>query len=568
MAKIYFFLKRRWTICILLFIIFSIFVYNLVEKKELFYKAEASVIFIGQDGSFTPELEARRIKEDDFLKRVSETVGGFDTAALKENLKFSFKNGNTLSLSYISTNPALAKDIVNGALFLFVEERDRTIEVLKKEEGARLIDLSKKIEELGNSLSASQKRLRDLKLKNIDSDRRRIGLQQGLNELRAQEQDLLKIFTDKHPDVINISSAIETLQSQLKETPDNSAAYNRIESEVEEVTTALKLKEKEYQQLYDSYKEKGEPWLAQLKEDALLPFRPIGRQKGWYYGWGILTAFLVSIFCGAVLEITDKRIYTKTEAEEKLRLPVIAEIGKVIFVKRRKGKSPRLRNGLLFDYATGSLIIKRFEQLYTFLKVETFKGNVEKKAILIGSAEAGSGKTFIASNLALAAAKNGEKVLLIDANLRHPGVDAIFNFEDGEEGLSDILRGSTTPKAVIRNLTDLLLTGRIKLKEEETRGFDNLKILLSGSKVGNPLGLLNPKELSDLFKKLREAYGMLVIDSSAIRSYPDTLNIIRTVDSLLLVARKARSSYPLLHSVVSQVNKINGPLTGLIFSRV
>jgi len=568
MTKLYFFIKRRWVASIIFFIIFFLATYSLIDKRELLYKAEASIIFIGEAGSFTPELEARRVREESFLVKISNLAGAPDAATMKKDLKLSFKDDNTLLVSYISTDPVLARDVVNTALSLFTDERSGKVEALKREEVSKLEAFSGKIEAFGKDQSSLQKRLRDFKAKNIDSDRRRGGLQKQIERLKLQRQELLKLFTEMHPDIVNISARIDVLQPQLEEIPDNSAVYDEIDVEIKDKAAVLKLKEQEYRQLYAAYKEKGEPWHAEIKEDALLPSHPLGKPKNWYYGWALLAAFLGSIFCSAIMELIDKRAYTKKEVEENLKLPVIVELDKTVIVKKRKRRRPPIKNALLFDYKDNSLMVKRFEQLYTFLKVETFKSDIDKKAILIGSAETSAGKTFIASNLALAAAKNGEKVLLIDTNLRHPGVDAIFNFEDGTEGLSDILRGSIKYKDAIRNLTDLLLTGRLKLKEEEIRSLDNLKILLAGSRVDNPLGLLKTKELSELFKELSQAYGMLVIDSSAIKSYPDTLNIIRSVDSVLLATRKGRSSYPSLQGVVSQVEKINGPLTGVIFSRV
>jgi capsular exopolysaccharide synthesis family protein len=350
------------------------------------------------------------------------------------------------------------------------------------------------------------------------------------------------------------------VQEQFDSLPDNSGLYERLSAKIQEEAASLSLKQKEYAQLYESYKNEPEPWYVELAQEASLPSAPIGRSRENEYILGIVGAFFLSIFAGIIFEAIDKRIYTKGEVEKELKLPVIAEANKIFLVRGRK-KSP-------IDYRDTSPLFKKCEQIHTFLKVDIFKGDLNKKAVLITSAEKNTGKTSIACSLALAAARNGEKVLLIDANLRFPSIDKVFRFEDEAKGLSDILRGSITHKDAVRNLTDLLLSGSLKLKEKELRGLDNLKILLSGARVENPLGLLGTKEFSDLLNELKETYGFLIIDTAAIKGYPDTVNIMPSADALLLVARKARTTYPLLKDAIEQGNKINAPLTGLILSHV
>jgi len=114
----------------------------------------------------------------------------------------------------------------------------------------------------------------------------------------------------------------------------------------------------------------------------------------------------------------------------------------------------------------------------------------------------------------------------------------------------------------------MLLSGSINLKEEELKGLDNLKILLAGTKVENPLGLFGVKELSVLFRELSENYGLIIIDSGSVSGYPDTLNLIPMADALLIVARKGRTTYSTASKTIAKLRKINGSLTGLIFSCV
>ncbi|NQT90559.1 MAG: AAA family ATPase, partial [Candidatus Omnitrophica bacterium] len=350
--------------------------------------------------------------------------------------------------------------------------------------------------------------------------------------------------------------------------PDNSPIYKSLSAQIDEEAIVFSKAESEYESLNSYYKGMPDDWDVKLTKEAALPTVPMGRPKGWYYMWGLLVVFLISVSGTVILEILDKKVHTREELQQQMSVPVIAEIDKAATGKKAGFLGVLFRKSNIFNPAGNPRLLRVYEQLFTFLKLEVFKGSIDKKIIMIASAEPDSGKTSVACNLALAAAKNGEKVLLIDADLRHPSVGEFFGLKSSEKGFSDILKGAASDKDVVRNLTDLLLTGSLKLDEAELRGFDNLKILLSGGKAANPLGLLEAKEVSELFKRLSQEYGMLVIDTAALRGYADGFNIVDAVDSLLLVTRRAGTPYPLLKSAISQIRKINGPLTGLVFNHV
>lgn len=553
---------------IVLFVIQAIPVCYAISLKGVLYKAEARIAFVGKGGVPSREIEAGKIKEEECLKKVSERIPEMDISSLRENLSLEFEKGDILKLSFISPDPALARDVVNTASNLFLKERGDIVEIATKERKAKLENLEKQINILKYNLNSSKKKLRDSRQKNAEMDKRRGDLQNWLAGLELQKAELLKIFTEKHPEVVNITYRIESIQSQLEQMPDNIPAYNKFAAEAEEWDSTLSSKQKEYEELRDSFRNMEDDWHAELVERAWLPSKPMGKQKIWYYRWGFLAVFLISLLCSIVVETADMRIYTGEEAQRQLKLPVIAEIDKVVFERKRKFKGLGSGEKVLFNYSAHPHQLRRYEQLYTFLKLDVFKGDLDKKAILITSAEPNTGKTFIACNLALAAAKNGEKVLLIDANFRYPSVHRLFGFPDDTKGISDVLRGSLNYKEVVKNLSDLLLTGGLKLGEEEVRGFDNLRILLSGTKVATPLRLLEARELTELFKQLSQNYGLLIIDTNALRGYADTFNIITSVNALLLVVRRGKTTYPVLQDVISQIKKINGTLTGLVFSHV
>jgi len=524
-------------------------------------------MFVGTEGTFSPERGARRLKEDEFLKQASAKLGGHSIGYITDNLELKFKQYGSLSISFISEDPKEATDIVNLLSGNFIEERKITVEESTKKEQDILKSLSDDILRLETNLSVAEKNLRDLKQKHLGSDQRRKDIIAQINETQIAYQQLSKIFTDRHPDVVNAKNKIDVLGSQLKEIPDMGSEYSRMEKIIESERSKLKLKKNEYQKIYDQLKTQPEPWRVELVKDAAVPKEPIGISRRFYYSLGIgLSLFAAFIFC-LLLELADTRIHTKEEAEIKLGIPVIADIGKVSTIRTSKKSIPGLAKKLMSNVFLMPAI-KKIEQIYTYLKVDTFKGDISNKSILITSADPKSGKSFIAYNLALICAKNGEKVLLIDANFHNPALGAIFNLDRRNAGLSDLLRGSCTQKESIRNMTDLLLSGTLKLKDKHITGLDHLKILLSGSKVENPFSLLGLSETKELFKELSEKYGMIIIDSAGIKQFPDVLNLVSIVDSALLVVKTHRSKYTTVKEIVKKIQSIKIRYMGIILANV
>lgn len=553
-----------------LFIILSIPVCCIINQKKALYQAEAEVAFIGQSRFFNAGAEAKKIKEADFLLKVLEEIPQLDFSTLRDNLNLRFEKENILVASFISTDPGLAKDIVNTLSSLFLEERSNIIKSLDREAKTRLKKIEKDTGILRYNLNLSRTKLKELRQKNAEVDKKRADLLSRLSGLEMQREELLRIFTEKHPEVIDVIDRIGSIRSGLDQLPDNTSIYNKLTTEVEEWDSVLSSKQREEEDLKASFKENGQVWRAELVKEAELPLGPIGRPKSWYYTWGLLAVFAVSLLSCIIVEMVDRRIYIREEIPQYLKLPLIAEIDKVSFKNLKKefrGLPPREK--ALFNYLGNPQLLTKYERLYTFLKLEIFKGNIEKKTVLITSAEPGTGKTFTACSLALAIAKSGERVLLVDANFRRPAVNLFFGFSEKEKGVSDLLRGSLNHKDVVKNLTDLLLIGSLKLGEQELVGLDNLRILLSGTKVENPLGLLESKGLSDLFRQLSQSYGLLIVDTHSLRGYADAFNIIPSADALLLIARKARTTYPLLREAASQLAKIEEPLTaGVVLNYV
>lgn len=141
------------------------------------------------------------------------------------------------------------------------------------------------------------------------------------------------------------------------------------------------------------------------------------------------------------------------------------------------------------------------------------------KRILVTSSVAGEGKSTIAGNLACALARNKQKVLLLDGDLRRPSLAHRLGMQ-GLPGLGELLEGNGSQTANVYRL--------------ESLGF---WILPAGSPPRNPLELMQPARLAGLLEQLGNAFDWIVIDSPPVLPLADTSIWMRLADAILLVTR-------------------------------
>ena len=174
------------------------------------------------------------------------------------------------------------------------------------------------------------------------------------------------------------------------------------------------------------------------------------------------------------------------------------------------------------------------------------------KCIAVTSTEPGEGKTTIAANLAQAFAGTGEKVILIDADLRKPRLHKVFLSNNGKNGtgLSSFLAG-------IAN------TGYILKTEVE-----NLYFIPSGPIPPNPVELLASSRFNRLVKKLSEKFDRIIIDAPPHHGFADVLVLSRQVGGLILVSSIGETTRDGLRHFKKAMNNVQGNVLGCIVNKV
>jgi tyrosine-protein kinase Etk/Wzc len=180
------------------------------------------------------------------------------------------------------------------------------------------------------------------------------------------------------------------------------------------------------------------------------------------------------------------------------------------------------------------------------LDIERARNNV----LAIAGATPGTGKTFVASNLAVLHAQAGKRVLLIDGDLRRGRVASIFGVPRAG-GLSEVLAGQMEVDQAIR--------------QGSVRG---LSLLTAGRFPANPSKLLSTTRLPLVLEYLQPQYDLIIVDTPAILAVSDATMLAAAAGSTVVVVRPSAQSESELEQAVKRLDLTGARINGMIFNAV
>lgn len=190
------------------------------------------------------------------------------------------------------------------------------------------------------------------------------------------------------------------------------------------------------------------------------------------------------------------------------------------------------------------------EQFRTIRTNIQFASSSDKRlqTMVITSSGPGEGKSTTSANLAVVFAKSGQRVLLVDADLRKPTVYKTFQLNNAK-GLSTIL--STT-----QNATEIV----------QDSGIENLSILTSGPKPPNPSELLGSVRMNQVIQELRNAYDIVIFDMPPVVTVTDAQIMASKVDGTLLVIRENVTNKESLGKATELLKLVNARVLGTVYN--
>ena len=414
--------------------------------------------------------------------------------------------------------------------------------------------------EIANStpvLSEIQNKLGKYKLPDIEvsvlpnTELIQISVTDPMPAMAAHTANILSdILVDKGKEYYNgnSKSPVEILKTQidLVETELNEArkkytdlvAANSTDSEtIASLGRLLDLKQQVYGELLQEYeqtrlKEAVRSNIVSVVQKAETPLVPSSPKLWLNIALGFFVGMAGGIGTAIIIENLDTTLYSAEQIES---LSYAAVLGRI----------PLSRNTDITSYGNTP-----FEEAFGHLSHKLLSLSQEKQlhSLLITSSEPGEGKSTIISNLAISLALTGKRVVLVDSNLRVPGLHNRFDVKN-ENGLADIIYENMP-------LKDVIQPGELP----------NLSLITSGTAIENPAKLLNSPRMKDLIDTLSKQYDLVLVDSPSLLPIADAAIVAQLVDEVLIVVRRGKTTRPALKLAFEQIADIKTKVLGLVIN--
>ena len=201
----------------------------------------------------------------------------------------------------------------------------------------------------------------------------------------------------------------------------------------------------------------------------------------------------------------------------------------------------------VMEKAPKSIDAEAYRSLRSNIEYSSFDD--EYRVIVITSSVPGEGKSTTAGNLAIALAQSGNKVLLVDCDMRKPSIHKKFKISNAA------------------GTAELLL--RKKLFEEVANKYnENLTIITAGKIPPNPSEMLASRAMTAFIKEMKDEFKYIILDTPPLQAVTDAQVLSTKADGVLLVVRAGSTKKELVSNSVDLINKVHGKVIGTVLNGV
>lgn len=269
---------------------------------------------------------------------------------------------------------------------------------------------------------------------------------------------------------------------------------------------------------------------------------------------GAFLGLLLGLGVAALWEALDKRVRKEEEIEQLLGLTLVGQL-----------PAPPARSRVTMVDDPQSSHAEAVRQLRTNLEF----ANVDRgaKVIMVTSAVEQEGKSTTAANLAVALARSGKNVVLVDLDLRHPSIADVFKVEP-RPGITEVVLGRVDlQRAVVSIPLPVPVTVSAAGRSLAASGRP-VHVLSSGALPANPGEFVATQALAHVLNQLRGEFDYVIVDSAPLLAVGDSLALSAGVDGILVISRLGVVDRRILHALKRTIDASPAPKIGLVVTGV
>jgi succinoglycan biosynthesis transport protein ExoP len=398
-------------------------------------------------------------------------------------------------------------------------------------------------------------------------------LKAQLNELQRQRAQLAEKLGARHPEMVKAQSAIETtefrinaevqkvvqaLRNDYQATLANEkalqASLDQQRAEAQELNRAsiqygtLQRDAQSNQTMFAGLLERsretgisGELKTSNIRvvDQAEVPRRPTSPNKPLNLGLALFGGAFLGIGLAFFFESLDNRIKQPDEIKTHLGLPFLGMIP--AFLAKDTQGPPLIGNGMPHEFS------EAFRGIRTNVVFST--ADEGSKSIVVTSTRPGEGKSVVSANIAMSLALAGQRVLLIDADMRRPKAHELFGVSQ-EPGLSNLIVGESKASEVVRKTMT-----------------PNLWLMSAGKHPPNPAELLGSRRFREFMVSLRDHFDWVIIDSPPVMAVTDASIIAHSVTGVVFVVGSEMTGKGAAKAALEQLDSAKAKYVGGILNR-
>lgn len=384
-----------------------------------------------------------------------------------------------------------------------------------------------------------------------------VAVETAIQQLRLQQAEMDRSFTREHPayrallrQIGELEARKQGFQRQVGELPDTQQELLRLTRDLQvsnELYTALL---NQAQQL--DVARAGTVGNVRIVDPAVVNANPVKPRRTLVFLVGLMLGGFASIGWVLLSRLLNRGIEDPAQIEE-LGLPVYAAIPlskarDVLELHNLRGKGDG-RQHLLALNDPADLAVEALRSLRTSLHFAMLDSKNNILAICGSRPEVG--KTFVSANLAAVVVQAGQKVLVIDGDLRKGTLHKVLGVSP-QNGLSDVLVGKIDVDSAIRR----------------AEGLDDLHYLVRGAVPPNPAELLMHPRFTQMMERLAGRYDLIVIDTPPILAVTDAAIVSQHAGTNLLVTRFGVNQQKEILLTKKRFEQNGVPIKGVIFNAV
>lgn len=449
------------------------------------------------------------------------------------------KGTGIVELTYQGENKTNIPEILNTVLNIY-KQQDIARSATDKDQQVKFLE--KQLPELKTDLNASENQFNQFREKYGTIDvkeeselylKQTMLLETSRIELQQKQAELSAQYTNEHPAMAAINAQLETINSKINELNSKLKQLPEIQRQYLQYYRDVEIKTQLYTSLLGTYQslniaKAGELGKVSIVDYAVEPVKPIKPRK--------LIVLILSIFVGGFIGVLIALLRSMSKTGVKHREDIEQATGLKTYAELVQNRK-----------STGSSI----QSLATL--IPTLRYQLQQKqhnVTLLSSIVPDQNQTAIAQQLAIFMSQTGQKVLLVDSDLKHGQLAQSLNVTT-PAGLSEYLCGKAESNQVIHNTS-----------------YANLSIISCGNHSNDTSLGMHQTKLAQLLQQAKEQYDYVILSAAPILANSDSLNLAQHSGFNLALVQYAKTQLKEIELAKSQFENAGHTINGIIFDQI